>query len=61
MICFFFVSRYFFFYPIDSDSLTNFLYARGFHPLEDKGLFLKRDAGGELYKASMTFKLGALK
>ena len=29
--------------------------------LEDKGLFLKRDAGGELYKASMTFKLGALK
>ena len=29
--------------------------------LEEKGLFLKRDAGGELYKASMTFKLGALK
>ena len=26
--------------------------------LEDNGLFLKRDAGGELYKASMTFKLG---
>ena len=22
----------FFFYPIDSDSLTKFLYARGFHP-----------------------------
>lgn len=32
------LSTIIFFYPIDSDSLTKFLYAGGFHPLEDKEL-----------------------
>lgn len=55
-------------HSIETDSLTKFFFffffllAGGFHPLANKGAtFLKRDAGGRLYKAPMIFTLQALK